>query len=43
MTADATKDPFNNELIQDIIPFVESHYRTHADPEHRALGGLSMG
>jgi enterochelin esterase-like enzyme len=43
MTADATKDPFNNELIQDILPFVESHYRTQADPEHRALGGLSMG
>ncbi len=43
MTGDATKDPFNNELIQDIIPFVDSHYRTHADPEHRALGGLSMG
>lgn len=43
MTADATKDPFNNELLHDIIPFVESHYRTLADPEHRALGGLSMG
>ncbi len=43
MTADATKDPFNNELIQDIIPFVDAHYRTRADSEHRALGGLSMG
>ncbi len=43
MTADATKDPFNNELVQDIIPFVDSHYRTLADSEHRALGGLSMG
>ena len=43
MTADATKDPFNDELIEDIIPFVESHYRTRADAEHRALGGLSMG
>ncbi len=43
MTADATKDPFNKELIQDILPYVESHYRTLADPEHRALGGLSMG
>lgn len=43
MTSDATKDPFDKELIQDIIPFVESHYRTRADPEHRALGGLSMG
>ncbi len=43
MTADATKDPFNNELMQDILPFVESHYRTRADADHRALGGLSMG
>ena len=43
MTADATKDPFDLELIRDIIPFVDSHYRTRADPDHRALGGLSMG
>ncbi|MBW4039568.1 MAG: esterase [Acidobacteria bacterium] len=43
MTGDATKDPFNNELIHDIIPFVDTHYRTHADAENRALGGLSMG
>jgi enterochelin esterase-like enzyme len=43
MTADATRDPFNNELIHDIIPFVDSHYRTRPDPDHRALGGLSMG
>jgi enterochelin esterase-like enzyme len=43
MTADATRDPFNNELIHDIVPYVDAHYRTLADPEHRALGGLSMG
>jgi enterochelin esterase-like enzyme len=43
MTADATKDPFNDEMMKDIIPFMESHYRVKADPEDRALGGLSMG
>ena len=35
--------PFENDLLKDIIPFVESHYSVHADREHRALAGLSMG
>jgi enterochelin esterase-like enzyme len=43
MTSDATKDPFTAEMIQDIIPFVQSRYRTLANPENRALSGLSMG
>jgi enterochelin esterase family protein len=43
MTSDAAKDPFNDEMIKDIIPFVEAHYRTLAAPEGRALSGLSMG
>ena len=43
MTADATKDPFNDEMIKDIIPFVEATYRTKASPDSRALSGLSMG
>ncbi len=43
MTADATKDPFNDEMMKDILPFMESHYRVKADPEGRALSGLSMG
>ncbi len=43
MTADATKDPFNDEMLKDIIPYVESHYRTKATPDMRALSGLSMG
>ena len=43
MTSDATKDPFNDEMLKDIIPFVESHYRTRAKPETRALSWLSMG
>ena len=43
MTADATKDPFNDELLKDIIPFVETNYRTLNAPDSRALSGLSMG
>jgi enterochelin esterase-like enzyme len=43
MTADATKDPFNDEMLKDIIPYIESHYRTNASPDGRALSGLSMG
>jgi enterochelin esterase-like enzyme len=35
--------PFENDLLKDIIPFVESHYSVQADAEHRALAGLSMG
>jgi len=43
MTSDATKDPFNTEMLKDIIPFVETHYRVKPTPESRALSGLSMG
>jgi enterochelin esterase family protein len=43
MTADATKDPFNDELLKDVIPFVEGNYRTMATGDARALSGLSMG
>jgi enterochelin esterase family protein len=43
MTSDATKDPFNTEMLKDIIPFVETHYRAKPTPESRALSGLSMG
>ena len=43
MTSDATKDPFNDEMMKDIIPYVQANYRTLATPESRALSGLSMG
>ena len=43
MTSDATKDPFNDEMLKDIIPYVESRYRTPVTPDTRALSGLSMG
>ncbi|MBZ5584121.1 MAG: esterase family protein [Acidobacteriia bacterium] len=35
--------PFENDLMKDIIPFVDSHYSVYSDPGHRALAGLSMG
>jgi enterochelin esterase-like enzyme len=34
---------FEDDLLKDLIPYVESHYSVHADREHRALAGLSMG
>jgi enterochelin esterase-like enzyme len=34
---------FANELLNNIVPFVESNYRVLANAENRALSGLSMG
>ncbi len=34
---------FEKDLLDDLIPYVESHYSVTADREHRALAGLSMG
>jgi enterochelin esterase-like enzyme len=34
---------FTNDLLKDIIPFIESHYGVYIDAGHRALAGLSMG
>lgn len=34
---------FENDLLKDIIPFVEQNYSVHKHREHRALAGLSMG
>src|SRR5262249_41538371 len=34
---------FARDLLGDVIPFVDKHYRTYADREHRAIAGLSMG
>jgi len=35
--------PFENDLLKDVIPYVESHYSVLADRNHRALAGMSMG
>lgn len=34
---------FTSELLDQIIPTVESNFRTYTDADHRAIGGLSMG
>ena len=38
-----TMDGTYEGSFQDIIAFVESNYRVHADKAHRAIAGLSMG
>jgi enterochelin esterase-like enzyme len=34
---------FARDLLTDILPFIESNYRTIKNADGRALGGLSMG
>jgi enterochelin esterase-like enzyme len=34
---------FEDVVLKDLIPLIDSTYRTHADREHRAMAGLSMG
>jgi enterochelin esterase family protein len=37
------RDGFSRDLIEDLIPFVQANYRVHADRDHRAIAGLSLG
>jgi enterochelin esterase-like enzyme len=34
---------FDQDLLNDVIPFVEKSFRVIADRDHRAIAGLSMG
>ena len=34
---------FENDLLKDIIPCIQSHYSVRTDARHRALAGLSLG
>lgn len=34
---------FEQDLLNDLIPFIEKNYPTLTDREHRAIAGLSMG
>lgn len=34
---------FETVLVDELIPYVDSHFRTIADQAHRAMAGLSMG
>lgn len=36
-------ETFANEMINDVIPYIESNYRVIADKDHRGVGGLSWG
>lgn len=36
-------EPFQTVLIDELIPYVDRHFRTLADQPHRAMAGLSMG
>jgi enterochelin esterase-like enzyme len=35
--------PYHQDLLADIIPFVESRYSVYADRNYRAIAGMSMG
>jgi enterochelin esterase-like enzyme len=34
---------FSRDLLEDVIPFIDSRYRSYTDRDHRAIAGLSMG
>jgi enterochelin esterase family protein len=38
-----TTDEFVKDFLEDIMPYIESHYRIRTDRQSRALAGLSMG
>jgi len=35
--------PFQTVLLNELVPYVDGHFRTRADARHRAMAGLSMG
>jgi enterochelin esterase-like enzyme len=39
----AIADEFGKDLMGDVIPYVQAHYRVDTDRDHRAIAGLSMG
>ena len=43
MGAGPEQDPFCQDLVKDIIPFIESNFKVSPKREHRAIAGLSMG
>ena len=43
MNMDAWLTPFENDLLKDIIPYIDAHYAVYTDRDRRALAGLSMG
>ena len=43
MPRDEGDSRFDPAFVDDLLPFVDANYRTLADREHRAIGGLSRG
>ncbi len=39
----ATTGRFEESLVKDVVPYIESHYRVLKDKNNRAIAGLSMG
>jgi enterochelin esterase-like enzyme len=39
----AARDEFAEDFVNDIMPYVEKHYRVLSDRKHTAIAGLSMG
>jgi enterochelin esterase-like enzyme len=37
------RDLFRRDLIEDLIPFIQTNFRVYSDREHRAIAGLSLG
>ena len=35
--------PFQTVMVDELIPYVDKHFRTKTDASNRAMGGLSMG
>lgn len=38
-----TRDEFAEDFVNDVMPYVEKHYRAMTDRAHTAIAGLSMG
>ena len=39
----AGPDPFANDFLSDVMPYIEKNYRVMTDRQSRAIAGLSMG
>jgi enterochelin esterase-like enzyme len=40
---ETARNRFTDELLKDVVPYVEKHYRVKTGQENRAIAGLSMG
>lgn len=43
VNAKSGKDPYENFFIQELIPYIDHHYRTISTRDERGISGVSMG